>query len=426
MINSFRGFRGKKIPSVADSEKLMQEYPRYLYHAPFVVPVSGSVIQDGAVLCENGLVTAVGKYFELKGVDAKVEEYDGCVLTPALVNCHAHLELSHFAHLGATEAQPEPGDITGWISNLLAVRAEDDDAEIRKDAAAFALAKLYGGGCRAVADIGNLAESRTLSTGFKTEVYFFLEMLGLGGESEKAALLALDQMKEDVCCTAHAPYSTSSDLISAIKKRVDNLGQRFSIHVAESAAEVDFLQNGTGPFYDFLGERGVLNDSFVAPGKGAVAYLDSLGVLDEKTLCVHGVHVTEAEINTLAQKQATVCLCPGSNRFLGVGKAPVASYLEHGVGLTIGTDSMASNPGFSLWYEMKCLLEDHPGVSPQQIFAMATINGARYLGIDGRIGSIAPGMSSSFLAVRCPALTETEVFDHLTTIGEDVELEWVE
>ncbi|HIJ80021.1 MAG: amidohydrolase family protein [Desulfobulbaceae bacterium] len=404
----------------------MQEFPRYLYRAPFVVSRPETVIEDGAVLTEHGLVVAVGKYSELKGADAKLEEYDGCVLTPALVNCHAHLELSNLAHFGAPQAQPEPGDITGWISKLLAARASDHDGEACKDAAVFALAKLYGGGCRAVADIGNLAASRLFGQGFKTEVYFFLEMLGLGPDSEKAALRALAEMDEDFCCTAHAPYSTSPGLIRALKKRANDFGRLFSIHAAESAAEIEFLLNGTGPFRDFLEQRGVTLDSFIVPGKGAVAYLDSLGVLDDKTLCVHGVHVAEAEIDILAQRRATVCLCPGSNNFLGVGKAPVERYLAQGVPLTLGTDSMASNPWFSLWHEMKSLRQDHPAVSPAQVLAMATGNGAGYLGIADRLGFIAPQSSSSFLAVRCPAVNVAEVLEHLTTIGGEVELEWVE
>ena len=402
----------------------MPEYPRYLYRASFVVPGHGPVIADGAVLTEDGLVAAVGAYADLKGVDAQVEEYEGYVITPALVNCHAHLELSHLAGLAGDA--PTPGDMTGWIRGLLAARAEIDDPEIICDAARLALARLYAGGCRAVADIGNRPESRLLGKGFKTEVLFFLEMLGLCGDSEEAALTALAGIKGDLGCTAHAPYSAGPRLIRALKERARAGMSLFPLHVAESAQEIEFLRTGSGPFADFLGERGVEIASFTAPGLGAIGYLDSLGVLDEQTLCVHAVQVEDEEISLLAASGAAVCLCPGSNRFMGVGVAPVEKMLAQGIPLVLGTDSLASNPHLSLWREMQILREEHPALPPEAVFAMASGNGARLLGIAARLGVIAPGVCASLPAVRCPAKNEAEALDYLTSAGADIRLEWLE
>ena len=400
----------------------MQAYPRYLYRAPFVVPANGPVIVDGAVLTEDGLVAAVGSYADLKDVDAHLEEYDGHVITPPLVNCHAHLELSYLA--GLTGDSPTPGDMTGWIRGLLAARAETPDSETVHDAARMALARLYAGGCRAVADIGNLSESSLLGEGFKIEVFFFLELLGLCGKFEESALAALSGIDGEIRCTPHAPYSAGAALIRALKKRAGN--SLFPMHVAESGQEIEFLRAGTGPFADFLGERGVEIASFPVPGLGAVGYLDSLGALDERTLCVHGVYVEDEEIPLLAARGAAVCLCPVSNRFMGVGVAPAQKMFAQGIPLVLGTDSLASNPHLSLWREMQVLREDHPNLPPEAIFAMASVNGARLLGIEGRIGVIAPGVSSSLLAVRCPAKTEAEVFEFLTSAGTDIQLEWLE
>ncbi len=400
----------------------MQEYPRYLYRAPFLVPGNGPVIVDGAVLTENGLVVAVGSYAELKDVDAQVEDYEHHVITPSLVNCHAHLELSYLADLSGD--CPSPGDMAGWIRKLLSARAAHDDVAAQNDASLMALARLYAGGCRAVVDIGNREESALIGGGFKTEVLFFLELLGLCGESEEAALSALAGIDADVRCTAHAPYSTGPALIRALKKRAG--AALFPMHVAESAQEIEFLRTGSGPFAAFLGERGVSVASFVPPGMGVVRYLDSLGVVDNHTLCVHAVHLEDEEIALLAARGAAVCLCPGSNRFMGVGTAPVQKMFAHDIPLVLGTDSLASNPHMSLWREMQVLREDHPNISPEAVFAMASVNGARLLGIEGRIGTIAPGVSSSLLAVRCPAKKEAELFEFLTSVGTDISLEWLE
>jgi cytosine/adenosine deaminase-related metal-dependent hydrolase len=400
----------------------MQEYPRYLYRAPFVVTGNGPVIADGAVLTENGLVAAVGSYAELKDVDAQLAEYDGHVITPPLVNCHAHLELSYLA--GLTGDSPTPGDMTGWIRGLLAARAAHDDVAAQNDASLMALARLYAGGCRVVADIGNRVESALIGGGFKTEVLFFLELLGLCGPSEASALATLAGIEADVRCTPHAPYSAGPALIRALKKRAG--GRLFPMHVAESAQEIDFLRTGHGPFADFLAERGVEVAAFAPPGMGAVRYLDSLGVLDEQTLCVHAVHIDEEEISLLATRRAAVCLCPGSNRFMGVGVAPVHTMLAHGIPLVLGTDSLASNPHLSLWREMQILRQDHPDLSPEAVFAMASVNGARILGVGHRLGVVAPGVSSSLLAVRCPAKNRAEVFEYLTSAGTEISLEWLE
>lgn len=400
----------------------MQEYPRYLYRAPFVVPGHGPVIVDGAVLTEDGLVAAVGSYADLKDVDAQGKDYDGHVITPPLVNCHAHLELSCLA--GLTGDPPTPGDMTGWIRTLLAARAENPAQEIVQDAARLALARLYAGGCRAVADIGNRPESSLLGEGFKTEVLFFLELLGLCGAAEEAALAALSGIGDDVRCTPHAPYSSGPALIRALKKRAG--ARLFPMHVAESAQEIEFLRTGHGPFVDFLEERGVAVAAFTAPRMGAIQYLDSLGVLDKQTLCVHGVHVEDEEIALLAARGAAVCLCPGSNRFMGVGVAPVQKMLAQGIPLVLGTDSLVSNPHLSLWREMQMLREDHPDLRPQAVFAMASANGADLLGLGGKFGTVTPGVSSSLLAVRCPAKSEAEVFEFLTSVGTDIQLEWLE
>ena len=405
----------------------MQEYPRYLYRAPFVVTGTGPVLVDGAVLTEEGVVAAVGPFAELRGADAKLEEYDGHVIVPGLVNGHAHLELSHLADLSREGQGTPPANMTVWIRELLAARALAQDEAENDLAARLALARLYAGGCRAVLDIGNLPESRFIGEDFKTQVYFHLELFGLSGEVEQAALDSLRAQPADICCTAHAPYSSGPALIRAAKERARGQGAPFPIHVAESAAEDAFLRTGGGPFADFLQEKGLMGDAFAVPGCGAVSYLDALGVLDAKTLCVHGVHVSDAEIAILARRGAAVCLCPGSNRFLGVGTAPLARYLAAGVPLLLGTDSLASNPELSLWREMQLLRQEHPEVDPAAVFAMATENGGRFLGLGHRLGVIAPGVgASSLLAVRCAAQSVEAMFAKLTTVGSEVRLEWLE
>ncbi|HSR36030.1 MAG TPA: amidohydrolase family protein, partial [Desulfurivibrionaceae bacterium] len=402
-----------------------QEPDRYIYRAPFVLPVCAPVIVDGAVITEQGRVVAVGRYGDLKETDAELVDYEGHVITPALVNGHVHLELSHLAALGQ-EPQGAQGDMPSWIAALLEQRAAAIHLEEAAADARYALARLYAGGCAAVIDIGNLPESRTLGEGFKTAISFHQEFLGLAAASQQQAMERLQAAPPDLCCTAHAPYSTGATLLRALKERTRQNKCLFPIHVAESADEIELLRNGTGRFRVFLEERGAWDGSFTPPGVGAVAYLDRLGVLDAQTLCVHGVHVTAEEIRLLAERGARVCLCPGSNRYMGVGRAPLAAMLAQGILPALGTDSLASNSHLSLWQEMAILREEHPEVPPGEVLAMASRNGARILGIERELGVIAPGVSSSLVAVECAAKTGDEALEYLTTAGPVIRLEWIE
>jgi cytosine/adenosine deaminase-related metal-dependent hydrolase len=231
------------------------------------------------------------------------------------------------------------------------------------------------------------------------DVHYFTELLGLSKYGSGLAMQTLVEYPAGHNFTCHAAYSTSSALLQAVKKRAQITGQLYPIHVAESSDEIEFLQTGQGRFRIFLEERGVWDGSFAAPGAGAVTYLDQLGVLDARTLCVHAVHLNADEIELVAQKKAKVCLCPGSNRFLGVGRAQPEKMLAKGIRPCLGTDSLASNPELSMWREMAILGEEHPGIDPATVLAMATLHGAEAVGAM-RQGRLEAGCSSRFLGVR--------------------------
>lgn len=407
----------------------------YLHKATYVIPVAAdlqlpTVIIDGAVLTRNGRIVEVGPYTELRGADALEVDHGRAVLIPALVNCHSHLELSHLARLGRSPSH-SAGDMTGWIRTLLAERAREIDPQEVEMSAWQALARLYAGGCRGLLDIGNMPASRDIAARFKVDSRFFQEIFGLTKSSVEAGLALLASGADDSALyfTAHAPYSTAPELIRQIKSRASRFNHILPIHVAESVAEVEFLATGKGAFREFLEERGGWDSSFVVPGQSPIAYLDALGVLDEQTLCVHSVHCNDNDIAMMAERQVTVCLCPGSNRFLGVGIAPVPQMLDSGISLVLGTDSLASNPQLSIWEEMRLLGQDHPTLDPAAIIRMVTRNGAELLGLADEIGSLSVGCSASFLAIS-GELPENgsgdELLRWLVSAGLAITTEWVE
>ena len=377
-----------------------------LYRAPWVVPVSSPVIRDGAVAVGNGTILAVGSFSSLcaRFAGARLEQCQG-VLLPALVNAHIHLELSAFTEL----PRPTPEqNFCDWIRSLLQVRQDGRiGPEETARAARQMLEQQYDSGVGLLLDVGNIDPSPVSGSSSPVDVVSLLELLGPTARDEEQVLARLASLSETVMTTPHALYSTTAGILTAVKQRADRLGHIYSLHVAESADEIELLGSGRGCFRDFLEERGVWEHTFPRPGsdsQGAVEYLAGLGLLDANLLCVHCVWISDKEVRMLADHGSRVCLCPGSNRFLNVGVAPLELMLRHGLLPAIGTDSIASNAELDLWREMRILREDHPGVDPARILSMATLGGAQALGRDQDFGNLAVGRKDILLNVDSRAL----------------------
>ena len=400
-----------------------------LHHAPWIVPVTSPAIADGAIICSDSAIIEIGTFAELsrKHPDAKVNTHADTALTPALINAHIHLELSH---IPIPQYMKEVVGFTDWINTLLSQRAElGDIGQEVETAAGKTLQQQHQQGVIALGDIGNTNIGYTLQADFPGEIIHFNERLGRSKKTRRSILNEVAAAPQDKLFTAHAPYSTHPELIQALKKRAVHYDHPFPLHVAEPPAEKDMICCGTGELTQFFKERGFIDNSYVPPAgidiQGSVQYLHELGVLDKRTICVHSIHVTEDEIQMLADSRSHVCLCPGSNQYLRVGHAPVEKFIQAGILPALGTDSVASNPELSLWREMTLCHENSPQTHPKDIFAMATIGGARALGIDERYGSLAPGKSADFLGVPLAEKTEDETMLYQQLINTTCQPYWV-
>lgn len=406
--------------------------PLVLHRAPWVVPVAGPVLADGGVVVRAGRIVATGAAADLNRThpEARILVHDGCVLLPALVNAHLHLELSH---LRIPELRPTVVGFTDWIATLLDLRAarpaigEEVVAAARK-----LLRQQHLEGVIALGDIGNTDLGRRLAPDFPGTLLHFQEFLGRSARTRTTVQAQIDGAPPEQRFTAHAPYSTHPELIRTLKERARRLRHPFPIHVAEPGSEAEMLSQGSGELFSFLEGRRFLEHPYQPPAAadrpGSVRYLQQLGILDADTLCVHGVHVDEEEAQILADTGSRVCLCPGSNRYLQVGLAPLPLYLAHDILPALGTDSAASNPELSLWREMRLLRDEHPAVDPAVLLAMATLGGARALGLDAHYGSLAPGRSGRMLAVPLPepVASADELLAFLTGGTHHLQPAWVD
>ncbi|MCL1980526.1 MAG: amidohydrolase family protein [Proteobacteria bacterium] len=398
----------------------------HIHCAAWVVPVDGAPIKNGGVAVGDGRLLAIGDRMRLcqQYPGATMRDHHRMVLTPALVNAHIHLELSHLAALAAS---PLDTTFTGWISQLLQLRDRlGATGKLAEQAACQVVEQQYRTGTSVLADIGNTAIGRALAARFPGRILPFVEYLGLAERTLSKNIRRLEQEEDSALCSGHAPYSTHPHLLRRLKERARSLDHTFPIHTAEPAAEGEMIRHGRGEMVEFIRQRGFWDDSFVARGLGGtIHYFRDLGLLDSRTLCIHAIHVSDEEIRIMAGEGVKVCLCPGSNQFLATGTPPVRAYLDHGIVLSLGTDSLASNPRLSLWREMRLLAKAHPTVQAAEIFRMATLGGAQALGMDRDLGTLTGGKKADVLVVPLPEEMENEelVYRFLVENGEQAELE---
>jgi cytosine/adenosine deaminase-related metal-dependent hydrolase len=373
-----------------------------VYAAKHLLPVASTPIPSGAVLVHDGRILAVGRRKDVVRSHPGVEVRDlgDAVIVPGLVNAHTHVELSFM-----NGEPPAGGTFMTWLRDLVARRPEQDPAAAAA-AATAAIEAMVQKGTVAVGDVANGTWAAPLLARSSLRGLAFHEIFGFKtSETESildaaAARLEAIDAHPDVAAardrfttvlTPHAAHTTAAPLLKALGGRAVAAGEMLSIHVAESEEESQLLRDGTGPFKDFLIERGAWDPAFKPPGQTPVEVLDRLGVLTPRTLAVHCVHLEHQDLSRLQARGVTVVTCPRSNQRLGVGQAPVPKLLASGIPVALGTDSLASSPDLDVFTELAHLRQEHPGLSPAAALRIATLNGARALGLSQDLGTIEAG-----------------------------------
>jgi cytosine/adenosine deaminase-related metal-dependent hydrolase len=408
-----------------------------LFHASWIVPIAGPPIRDGWVATDRGRVVALGS--ERPGNRAqRIGPGDGAAeidlgavaLLPGLVNAHTHLELSWMAG-----AVPPGASFPDWIKAVIELRragplAGPSGAQAAIDAA---LAACHDTGTALVGDVANTVDTVAPLAASRLHGVVFRELIGFRNRDAPALVeaaladVAAAPRAPNVRVTlgAHAPYSVSPLLFRAIRAALAL--EPFvpaSVHLGESSEELTFLASGDGPWRALLEALSAWDPTWEAPGCGPVEYLDRMGFLDDRVLCVHAVHLDEAALRGLARRRATLVTCPRGNRLTGAGSPPVAAFYASGLRVAVGTDSLASVPDLNLFSELAELRRLAPAVPAALLLESATLHGARALGWDDEFGSIEPGKRAALVAVTLPgAVADVEQY-LVGGIGPD-QIHWV-
>ncbi len=370
--------------------------------AEWVLPVAAPPIANGAVLLDDrGRIVASGSVAELpRPENASEVDLGASVLLPGLVNTHTHLELTGFA--GRVNADR----FIDWIMGVVAIKAQRSPEE-------FFLAA-----CDGIRDQWSAGVTTVCDTGSTGAVIAALDHLGARGiahhevfgdrvEDAPEAARRFDRELTGLARHAtglvqlgvapHAPYTVSGPLYRAAAELARAHGAPIAVHVAEPQDESALLRDFTGSFAEWWQGRGIPRPSPVPVSP--VAWLEQHGVLSERTLCVHAIHVDRDDAMLMARAGSAVAHCPRSNHVHHGAAAPVGLYRELGLRVGLGTDSEVSVAPTDLLAEAR-EASRLAGWSAEESLHHLTLGGAEAIGLAHEVGSIEAGKEGDLLALR--------------------------
>lgn len=369
--------------------------------APWIIPMSAEINSKINYLKNAALVIQGGQILDLDSQAIIFKKYDSeniihkknHVLMPGLINSHTHLAMSLLK--GVADDLP----LMTWLKdNIWPAESAFVSPEFVRDGAELALLELIQGGVTCVNDMYFYAE----------ETAKIIHQAGIRGFVSNSILnipmpwaptledcfLKAEQICEQVknyelvgaTIAPHAPYTNDIASLTRAKLLAEKFNTQIHMHIQETYSE---LQQ-----HDLLYKEGPLET------------LNKLGLLSQKLMAVHMTQVSESDIQLLKQSGASVIHCPESNMKLASGACPVAQLLKNNINVALGTDGSASNNNLDMFGEMrsasfmaKLINQDPESLSAYQLLQMASINGAKALGIENQTGSLEIGKSADFIAI---------------------------
>ncbi len=390
--------------------------------AKYVIPVSAPHIDDGAVLVRGDRIVEVGARAEMIAAHPSetIRDFGLAVLMPGFVDLHTHLEYAVFR--GAVDDMP----YTAWKMQVQAKGSRLGPKDWR-DSAVLGAMETVRSGITTIADITRLDHSLAAAkqAGLSGVVYREVQTMDKTKVAErmKAAEADIDAWTcavagspIEVGLAPHSPYTCHPTLFQAAAELAIARDLPAAIHLAGSRDEYDFVRYGSSNLaQDFREESGWRDLAWLPTGVSPVRYVLQWGLFKvPRLLAVHCVQVDEADVEVLAENHVAVAHCPRCNAKLGMGIAPLPLFFEHGLTVGIGTDSPASNNTVDPFDEMRIgLLLQRGSTRDERDFfryftartfiRLATIHGARALGLEDEIGSLEPGKRADIVAVDLSA-----------------------
>ncbi len=387
------------------------------YHARWVLPIAAPPIENGTVVESGGLITYIGP----RSGAPSGEDYDlgDSLLMPGLVNTHTHLELT------VMRGFLEDLCFSDWIDKLRRSRNEVLSTESLLDSARLGILEGIHAGVTTYADTCSSGVVLRAMKEAGVRGIMYQETFGPDPDTCAAAMTELECRINEltpqqtdlvtVGVSPHAPYTVSDALYSAAAGFAKSRRLPMAMHIAESADEFSIVSEASGPFAEGWKRRSI---AVAQRARSPIALLEKLGVLGDRSLLIHCIRVDDADIVTIANHRCAVAHCPASNAKFGHGVAPILPMLAAGIRVGIGSDSVASNNRIDLLDEARLAVLMHRAVTrrhdafgARDALTLATLGGARALGIDSRVGSLEVGKDADLAAFKLDAARTVPVGD---------------
>ncbi len=358
------------------------------YSADYILPVHTHPIRNGVVAIAPD--KSVHKLYEPDHPELAgkpIERFSG-IIVPGFVNAHCHLELSHLK-----------GEIPrgqGLVAFINEVRQPRGSVRTRLSAMQAADKEMETNGIVAVGDHVNTVASAPVKKASNLYYHSFAEIICFDPDQARSKFREARYVCEEFekyrsSVTPHAPYSVVKEIFQRLRTLPgENL---ISIHNQETEEENEFYRYGTGRFVDFYRQIG-RNITFFNPRSRSS--LQSIGPLlprENRILLVHNTYTSPKDFNAMERlgREVTWCFCPKANLYIENRLPKVMQFYYQGLTVALGTDSLASNDKLCILSELKALHSRFPELELVKTIRWATLNGARFLGIDPTCGTLEAG-----------------------------------
>jgi len=391
------------------------------------MPVSAPPIEFGAVAISETRIIGIGPQSEIitRFPKCEVEDFGDALILPGLVNTHTHLELT------VMRGYLENEDFFAWLRKLTVARLEKLTADDLRVSATWGACEAVRAGITCVGDASDSAMMSMLAlkdVGLRGVV--FQESFGpdprLVNENfsslktKVAELRGLETELVRVGVSPHAPYTVCAPQLDLIAELAHAEKLPLMMHAAESQDEELLVRDGCGTFADRFVQRGI---EWSAPRLSTIQYLKQRGILDTQPLLAHCIRVDDADIETLRETRSKVAHCPKSNAKLGHGRAPLAKFLNAGVTVGFGSDSVASNNTCDILEEARfAVLLSRAGerdtlITAADALRTATLGGARCMELEGQIGELREGAQADLAVLSLTGPHQIPNHDRSATVG---------
>lgn len=372
------------------------------YTADYIFdPIQQRFLMDHVIIADRGQIVNLLPLSE----DLKdgLRKYKG-ILSPGFVNTHCHLELSHMKGI-----IPSGTGLINFLQKVVALREfpleeilqgiENADLEMRKN------------GIVAVGDISNTSHTVKVKASSSIKYYSFVEMFDFINERMTEGAIAQYEPvfqahsstdKNSKSYVPHSPYTVSKGLFEYIKLKNDD-DLTVSIHNQEVEAENELFISASGGFINFFENFGLPLQDFQATGKGSIYYAMQNMNPKNRNLFVHNTMTNSEDIDAAMawSKNVYWATCANANLYIENTLPDYQKFMDAGANMTIGTDSLSSNWQLSVWDEIKAIKKYNNYLSLEELLTWATMNGAKALGFDDKIGSFEKGKSPGIVHIDC-------------------------